>query len=1596
MAAMYGGLPTNQRGQSEKTVSIQRCTPLANGEKEEHKPESVVFNNEIPLDEQMEGICRRFALDYDEEDYEGDYYVLVSDADAKSENVQVVRTTHHLINAGAKRRVLGLWKATDLVESRLAGLRESLKSPDLDTTKLLKQFEQLFGLIHLQDDLLYIIAESDAMKLIWQAVIRVQAKETEIVEIVMGIACLLISNETTIDVIFDLLDDDEEAPVFFRVVLEVLATLPPMEEMHTAKRPYATLAFLTAVLEGVDGSAFIVHAALNGCEASEEEQELPSMYEELVKCVLDEGEDQFLNSAGSILLYCLCLRAQAEGESGDADFMYAIMDVLDELDREDREVSLWEECTDTANLATEFVFLQTYSAADMAAIAVRRPAGSDDKESKLQKRLNEMTMRKEELEKMVKKQQTSMKSLAPFVAMGEPGVQSAVSQILKFGWEALEFENGYTILHYAAEKVSDPLVAEVLFNFMPTPEVSDKNGMTALDYAQQASSVGVAKKLMQLSPVFERAGAGLVSPEVDQEELRARLAKLNVPQNLKGVLTDIVEKGWHEIKWPGGYTALHLAAQKGNVQILDFCMAAGAAESLTSIDQYNHSPMNYAVQHRHEEVIQKIQQYLDAEKRTQAAAAKAASKQQEAANKDSLPADLDPKLRAAVDAVLDRGWSRLKWPNGYNALHLAAGFGSVPAIKVLLEASAEPGLNQRDNHGKVPLAYAEEKHFGEDVIELLRPKMEKGDSVSSFSFMLATEESTSQVEETDVVKLQAEVKQLRTKVGRREGIGPGGAGVSVNRYMSDETFLTYLGIFQARGAEEVIAKLNGPKLTGGLELSDVAALDALEQIKFVAQMLKMRIQVEVENYSKQGIGVAQHANTSDPNGMTKAALNSILRGGPKGAPKPLAAQDMQLCAKCGGPAGQPGLQPAFSSNLESISEQGTPTSGKGAKGKGKGKGASTAAADGKGADSTIGAGKGADSAGGPGGGKPAAKGSGGKGGASKGSGPSAGGAAKAKPKAKGAGKVKPTKPEIKPAKKMQALWWGDAMFFGGRIKPGMVWDDVPDYTDDIPMAELTFLFTTEKEMKGRPDVPDKGEKKKKEAKEVKMIEIITDQQALMTSTMAFQALVCTECAQALDDLDDEALTPEDLESLKLYGCPTEVQLAQLQDLREKHPTLPMGKPEEFMWVFGHLKRARERLEIWSFIRNSEEPMDFYQSRIREFESICDAVLKSKPLRHLFGLILAIGNYMNGGTNRGRYDGFDVVKTLDQLTSSKDKNGHTLAEFILRTFMEKNPDSFKAFITDMQPVFLNVSKRIKQVEGADFINKNPRISLEDYEPLVNGIKKESDQANASLNLLLKEFKDATDPFRLRMPAMLRRTVEAVDNLVTMRDAVKTKYDTMLNLLGLDAKMKGADFCILIDDFIVPNFRLLSFDEEPRSRFIVPNFCADRAFTGNDVLVLWGIRPYEQPKAKKEGQGKNKEKHNKDQWKKKKKAAGGAGPGISETISHSHLPSNSGDKSGPLRSMRGSVRISHDAAGSVPSTLPHAQSVRTHQTERTWRSHHTGARSRKDGDGDETATPTPNVSAGHKSAKKMRKRAAKARPIKPIKEGSVASFTGADSP
>ncbi|CAE7490252.1 FMN2 [Symbiodinium natans] len=292
------------------------------------------------------------------------------------------------------------------------------------------------------------------------------------------------------------------------------------------------------------------------------------------------------------------------------------------------------------------------------------------------------------------------------------------------------------------------------------------------------------------------------------------------------------------------------------------------------------------------------------------------------------------------------------------------------------------------------------------------------------------------------------------------------------------------------------------------------------------------------------------------------------------------------------------------------------------------------------------------------------KGKGPKGPAGPGKGPGKGPPGKGPgPAGKGKGKGKEPlqlrQPKIKPKQNMKQLWWS-RFLFGKHLKEGEgVWDEADK--ENVQLASPVIHLMENRFGRGAAAAVKAAPKPAasdgpKEAP--KAIRIITDPNLIVGKEAAMRTLPpAEEVATALLKLDAVVLSPSQLSVIKEHASPQPAQVSQLEECRKEHPTVPFALPEEYMWQISRVPAFQARISCWTFVLSYKETASACSAMLGEFQLIEDAVRQSRSLRQLLALILQVGNYLNGSTDRGQADGFDL-ETLGKLDSVKD-NARTL-------------------------------------------------------------------------------------------------------------------------------------------------------------------------------------------------------------------------------------------------------------------------------------------------------------------------------------------------
>jgi len=469
------------------------------------------------------------------------------------------------------------------------------------------------------------------------------------------------------------------------------------------------------------------------------------------------------------------------------------------------------------------------------------------------------------------------------------------------------------------------------------------------------------------------------------------------------------------------------------------------------------------------------------------------------------------------------------------------------------------------------------------------------------------------------------------------------------------------------------------------------------------------------------------------------------------------------------------------------------------------------------------------------------------------------------PKAPPGGKGKSTKgsdeqdanlrqPVVTPSRPMKALWW-NRYVYGRHLNEGSsVWDRTKDFDLEIPKDVFEVRFG-----QACQSNPERAVERRKAKSDVPTeLRIVHDPNKIVGKEGALRGGFppAESVAQALLELDTLVLDPHRLGVVNAHFCPQPHEVAQLEECRKENPNVPFAPAERYMWHVSRVPAFRARVDCLSFVNNYEERAATYAAALTEFQSIQDSILSSKALPQLLAHILWVGNYLNGGTKRGRADGFDL-ETLTKLDSVKDnqsQNGsRDVRHFIFELFfMGKLPggmqvdrqdeayDTGVCLMEDLTPLFRCVNRTLmRDKEGMKKVVKTVKVVLEDVEGDVKELAQLFAERYESLLECLKYSDDPADTMKLVMAEQFAEARPRIARLEAQAQKCRESYAKVMAYFN-HSGMKSSDFVLLWDDFFIPPDLIVNKPETLQKEVIVPSFCKPRVAPSVDALmVLWDI-------------------------------------------------------------------------------------------------------------------------------------------------------------
>lgn len=294
-------------------------------------------------------------------------------------------------------------------------------------------------------------------------------------------------------------------------------------------------------------------------------------------------------------------------------------------------------------------------------------------------------------------------------------------------------------------------------------------------------------------------------------------------------------------------------------------------------------------------------------------------------------------------------------------------------------------------------------------------------------------------------------------------------------------------------------------------------------------------------------------------------------------------------------------------------------------------------------------------------------------------------------------KPKETKPVYVPKNKLRGLNWNKLLLMPKEApeKVNNIWDDIKEYDVDKEDVENHFKLekTENQEDNNKQIKTTKLEPTKKRVLDGKRIQKV----AISISKIPLPELV-SKSLKKMDDLMDRNAI-----SSLLGVLLNETELSAIEVFQTEDPKVQFEKEETLLLKYEQIPDLRKKLEIWQFIFDFEENMIVHRVAIECLETSVKEIRESKILIKLLRVVLAIGNILNGNTNKGRADGFNL-DLLTKLSSVKDNNNRPLTHYVI-TIIQKDDPNF----TSMNKYFPNVCDTIKYslADATSYISKSKK-------------------------------------------------------------------------------------------------------------------------------------------------------------------------------------------------------------------------------------------------------------------------------------------------
>ncbi|XP_029934329.1 formin-2 [Myripristis murdjan] len=360
----------------------------------------------------------------------------------------------------------------------------------------------------------------------------------------------------------------------------------------------------------------------------------------------------------------------------------------------------------------------------------------------------------------------------------------------------------------------------------------------------------------------------------------------------------------------------------------------------------------------------------------------------------------------------------------------------------------------------------------------------------------------------------------------------------------------------------------------------------------------------------------------------------------------------------------------------------------------------------------------------------------------------------------------PRKAVVEPPRPMKPLYWTRIQLHSKKeVSSSLVWETIEE--PQVDFEEFVELFSKTAVKEKKKPLSDTIAKSK--AKQV--VKLLNNKRSQAVGIlMSSLHLDMKDIQHAILNLDNTVVDLETLQALyenRAQQDEMEKIEKHIKSSKDKENPKPLDKPEQFLYQLSQIPSFSGRVFCILFQSSFSECISSILRKVETLQKVCKTLQAGEGVMQVLGLVLAFGNFMNGGNrSRGQADGFnlDILPKLKDVKSSD--NVKSLLSYIVAYYL-RHFDEDAGRETCVYPL----------PEPQDLFQAS-QMKFEDFQKDLSRLKKDLRACTTEVERVCKSSDEENlQPFKDKMEDFLK---QATTELETQDTQLSCTHKTFLEL------------------------------------------------------------------------------------------------------------------------------------------------------------------------------------------------------------------------